>query len=151
MKKVFLLLTVLAIVLSSCEKNKLSHDDYFIFGVSYGECMGDCAIYYKIQNEMLYSDFMETPWQELSFNDQNLSNSNYLQAKSLFEELPSYLNKNSNQTFGCPDCIDQGNIYVEQSIDGTKTYWNIDTDIDQLPEEIREFTTLLMETIDSLP
>lgn len=151
MKKTFLLLLVLALFLSSCEKNRLGQDDYFIFGISHGECIGDCVTYYRVHNEMLYGDFMETSGQEYNFDNQHLSNSDYLLAKSLFDEMPEYLLDNPNQTFGCPDCVDQGKVYVELSIDGTKTHWNIDADVDQNPEEIRAFVTLLLETIDSLP
>jgi len=72
-------------------------------------------------------------------------------AKELFDNLPPYSKNHPNETFGCPDCVDQGKIYMEIKINGVVEYWNIDADLNQLLEEIREFASMLLETVDSLP
>jgi hypothetical protein len=47
--------------------------------------------------------------------------------------------------------VEQRRNYMEIKIDGVVEYWNIDAEIDQLSEEIREFASMLLETVDSLP
>ena len=111
MKKIILTALVL-VVLTSCRK-AIIYGDYFIFGVSYSECEGNCVNYFMIKKEQLYPDNMTNFGEKLKFKNRKLSEDKYKVAKQLVEKFPEFLKNSSSATFGCPDCRDQGAYYIQ--------------------------------------
>lgn len=149
MKYYYILIALLLCV--CCKKEQHNTDnDYFAFGKAYGECGGNCATFYKIEAGKLYADDMEYYMGNFTFNTIVLVNSDYLQAKILEDNFPVYLTNHPNQTFGCPDCHDQGGLHIQRRINGDVKEWHIDTDTAEQPVEIRPYVQQVFNTIDSL-
>ena len=86
----------------------------------------------------------------LIFKSTALNNEKYLIAKPLIDSFPAYLINNPDTTFGCPDCFDQGLLYIElKSNDGIR-YWNIVMDENSQPAEIRDYVRKLLTVLSEL-
>jgi hypothetical protein len=117
-------------------------EEYFAFGKAYGECGGNCATFFAVKNGKAYADDMNYFYrngEDLVFSPNPLSANKYLKIKELANSMPTYLTSHSNQTFGCPDCRDQGLIYIEKRLNGQKAHWMIDPDKDKQPVEIQNY------------
>ena len=122
----------------------------FSFGVSHGYCIGECAKFYSIVEGQVFPDDMHRLQQPLLFKPEALSNEKYLIAKDLVDSFPAYLINNPDTTFGCPDCHDQGAIYLELKSDEGVQYWNIDMDEKGQPSEIRDYVQQLIVVLSQL-
>jgi hypothetical protein len=138
MKKIVLTFAV-TFILFSCKKENTTKFDSFVFGTSYGYCVGNCANFFLIEDGNLYADDMERLTTPLKFKTDKLSVDKYNLAKQLRTDFPAYLKQNPNKTFGCPDCADQGSIYIEATINGKTETWLIDTDTTQQPAAIKNY------------
>ena len=138
MKK--LLPVLLAVCLSACSKNSCDPPTGFVFGEAFGECVGDCARVYKISGEKMYEDNMIN-YNRLSFKDTPLPDSLYQVARHLADNIPDFLIDHDSGTLGCPDCADQGNVYIEFYLQGCMHRWKLDPDTQALPVEIRNYVS----------
>ncbi len=138
------------IAIAGCKKEEPAVDKYFIFGKAYGECGGNCATFFKVQEGNVYADDMLYYTGQVSFSNVPLAPSKYVLAKHLADSFPSYLYAHPDTTFGCPDCHDQGGLYLKREINGSIQYWNIDTDTAYQPLAIRAYVQQVFATIDSL-
>ena len=148
----FSLLLLLAIVVLSCSKKDLSvnSSDNFLFGTSYGNCSGDCDQYYAIRDGKIYPTSGEYFPGPVIISNSRLSDQKYELAKKLIDNLPPYLDQQPNETFGCPDCRDQGGIHIEYTRGGgmpSIRKWHIDTDTSAIPVEIRQYAIQVINTI----
>lgn len=124
--------------------------DTFIFGIDGGSLPGNYT-YFKIKNEKVYRNKSFAAGQETILFDTNpLASDKYLLAKELKENLPNYLLSHPNQTFGCPNCADQGAIHIEMEHNSTLKSWDIDTDINHQPAEIRPYIKKLLQIVSQL-
>lgn len=141
------------IVWSSCQDKdqpKMT-EDMLIFGEAYGYCAGDCAHFFKLENNQLTADNIERfDGSEPTFSNQAFTSAQYEIATELLESIPEYLLLNANQTIGCPDCADQGGVYLFLTRDAQKYFWNIDTSVSNQPEEIRDYIAQVRSVIDQL-
>ena len=140
---------------AGCKKDPAVNSDYFIIGSYYGECLGDCAILYKAENNKLYADkvkwfYLNVNSSILEFKDSPLSNDKFILVNNLKNDLPNYLRNYPGKIFGCPDCADQGGIYIEIGESGKVIFWNIDTSIANLPEEIKNYIVQCKEVLEQL-
>ena len=138
MKKIILVFAI-TFILISCKKETTTKFDSFAFGTSYGYCVGNCANFFLIEGDDLYADNMERLTTPLKFKMDKLSVDKYNLAKQLLTNFPAYLKQKPNITFGCPDCADQGSIYIETIVNGKVETWLIDTDTTKQPAEIRNY------------
>ncbi len=130
--------------------SKTSARDTFIFGTDGGSRPGNYT-YFKIENEKVYRNKAFAPGQETILFDSNpLPDDKSLLAKELKESFPGYLLNHPNQTFGCPNCADQGAIHIEMEHNGTLNSWDIDTDVNQQPAEIRPYIKRLLRIVPQL-
>lgn len=135
--------------INSQQKSEATSDT-FIFGVEGGLRPGNYS-YFKIQNERIYSSKAYTAGQDaVAFNTDPLASEKYMIAKKLKENFPDYLLAHPNQTFGCPNCADQGGIHLEMEHNGTLQTWDIDTNTNQQPIEIRSFIEKVLKIISEL-
>ena len=149
MKKLFLGFFAISI-LFSCnndnEENDKSQFDYLIFGTSNGECLGEsCTETFKITNTTLYEDILDTPYRNFEFVA--LENAKFNQVKDLIKFFPTQLLYQNQTVFGCPDCLDQGGIYIQYSKNGIIKSWRIDQDKSQIPKYLRSFVVKVNEKI----
>lgn len=145
---IFLFLSIL--ITTSCNKADLSDIDYFAFGTAHGECLGNCAVFFKIEAGKLYPDDMLYYSENLNFMNDPLPDARYQLVKKLVDDFPKYLLDNPDKTFGCPDCADQGGIHIQISEKGTLKNWHIDTVVDNQPAEIRGYITKVLSAIEAM-
>ncbi|MEH0156018.1 hypothetical protein V6R21_17860 [Limibacter armeniacum] len=136
---------------SSSSKTTLK-DEQLVFGLYYGECLGNCTHLYLIDNEMLYQDDSVTyiiP-EQVPFKPEALPSESYEMAKILLAEFPSALLNETDSIFGCPDCADQGGIFIRYSYgDKTRTF-RIDTNDNDLPEYLIPYSNKVESITSSL-
>ncbi len=114
--------------------------DHLVFGLYYGECVGDCATLLKLEDGKLYADNIEYPFEivsdengffsheieNISFKKQALPEEYYPVAKRLLSKFPGELLLVDEQVFGTPDAYDQGGLYLAMQINGKRKAWKID-------------------------
>lgn len=134
MKKSLFLLLVLFL---GCKKDPVAKfaPDYVIFGTSYGECGGDCARLFKLENQNLYPDdgieYLMQNGGDIPFMTQSLPADKVALAESLKNQIPASLLDEPEEVLGCPDCRDQGTVYIETKTGDQVSRWYIDPDLDQ--------------------
>lgn len=113
---------------SAIDPNSL---DYFIFGVYFGECTGNCAQLFKLEGQNLYADdnvdYLISPG-GLKFQTQSLPSDKVALAEALLAQLPATLLAEEEKLIGCPDCRDQGGYYIKVKEGGDTQEWFIDPD-----------------------
>lgn len=129
--------------MGSCSKKEspapIPSGDYLVFGTSYGMCAGNCSPRFRIQGGSLYPS--DTAY------DAPMSKAAYDSALILWTDFPVYLTAHPDTTFGCPDCHDQGGIYIQRKAGGVSSTWHIDTDTATQPETIRPYITRLYKLV----
>lgn len=155
MKNIFVAALLLLAV--SCQKDeapevgKAPVVDYFIFGNFYGECSGNCAVFYKyvpqsdqvFVDEMTYFSFEAT--EDIPFGTAPLSDNKSGIAQGLLEQITSKLPDVDNGTLGCPDCADQGGAYIAVKKDGELRYWIIDPSLDIYDVLLQDVRTAMQQ------
>lgn len=144
-------IALLMTLLISCKKETTKLDpEYFSFGTAYGECGGNCANFFQIRDGQLFPDDMDYLVSPLVFQDEALPSDKYELAKTLLDSFPTYFLDDPNQTYGCPDCADQGGIHIEMKKNGEVIYWHIDTIDSNQPEEVQDYIAELRSILDQL-
>lgn len=144
MKNILLSALALAALLLSCDKEDhspdLSGNDYLIFGHFYGFCQGEeCVRTFKLTADKLYEDQNDNYMGHGDSDFAELSQERFEQVKHLPGLLPAELLQAESQTFGCPDCADQGGLYIEHAKDGEVRTWIIDNDKSAVPDYLHLF------------
>ncbi len=130
---------------------QFGEDDQLIFGTFYGECAGNCTVLYKIQSGSLFEDDVDFGIPEvILFNDLPLSEADYLIAEELANTFPSDLTDSDKEVYGCPDCADQGGVYLELKQGDNTRKWRIDTRNDEQSAQILAYKARLFMVMDSL-
>jgi len=147
--KLFILAFSLMII-SSCEKNNifpLDNDSYLIFGHFHGECLGEtCIETFKLTENKLYEDSKDL-YSNTSFNFVKLEESKFDLVKDLVDYFPEQLLDEKEERFGCPDCLDQGGLFIQYSDNGNVKSWRIDKIKSEVPEYLHEFIDKVNEKI----
>ena len=150
------LLLIITACLSSCSADddaptltNFGEIDYLIFGWYFGECAGEeCVETFRLTDRSLFED-VNDPYSGSSafrFMEQ-LSREKFERASIVAEEFPSQLLQEPDQTFGCPDCADQGGMFIQvSSLNGIQT-WRLDQDKTDVPEYLHDFMDEVNETI----
>ena len=152
MKKLLLLLLCVPLLFNSCDKNnefEISDNDYLIFGHFYGMCGGEeCVETFKLTDEKLYEDLNDNYSGTEPFNFVILEDEKYNDVKDLISAFPSQLFNENDTTFGCPDCWDQGGLFIEYKKDGNLKKWRIDQSKNQVPYYLHDFMDKVNEKIE---
>lgn len=135
----------------ACEKSdetpQLNNDDYLIFGHYYGLCMGEsCIETFKLTDEQLFEDTNDA-YGDTDFDFVALSDELFQEVRDLRDALPSELLEQADQTFGCPDCADQGGILIQLPVDGEVKTWYMDQDKDGVPTYLHPLMDSVNEKI----
>jgi hypothetical protein len=107
--------------------NAESLDDYIVFGyvgLGWG-CRAN--VLYMIANEKLYADTSKVfckNQESYQFSGFQLSDNEYIRAKTILQTFPAELSKEESKTFGCPGCADGGMLLIQRKEKGItlKTY-----------------------------
>ena len=141
------------LILSSCSKEdekqiNLNDQNYLIFGHFYGQCIGeDCVETFKLTNNSLFEDKLDDySGKKMEFIE--LDNEIFERVKNLTDFFPNQLLNEDDIFFGCPDCADQGGLFIQYSEDGNKKSWRIDQNKDNVPSYLHIFIDKMNEKID---
>lgn len=128
--------------------NGLNQTDYLIFGHYYGFCQGeDCVVTYKLTSNKLYEDTKDPYGGSGPFNFVLQPGDQFDIAKHLRNKLPARLLQEKDQTFGCPDCADQGGLFIQVSIRGSVQTWRLDQNERNVPGYLHDFMESVNDTI----
>ena len=145
MKKLIIVLVV--IIVSSCNKEKIDKNDYLIFGHFYGECIGEtCVETYKLTNDKLYEDQNDN-YNPTSFDFIELDDDKFDEVNDLISYIPNSLVQEDDQTFGSPDSHDQGGLYISYYNEGDLKTWRIDQEKTDIPNYLHDFMDKVNEKI----
>lgn len=140
-------------ILSSCSKSTADVEG-FIFGTFAGECFGDCVNIYKLTADKLWQDQnRHLPGSSFSgdqFDFESLSDSKYELVADFADDFPRALLEETDNQIGCPDCYDQGGVYIGWYEDGNYRSWTIDVSKDDIPEYLHDFLDQLQLNIQLL-
>jgi hypothetical protein len=107
--------------------NAESLDDYIVFG--YVGLGWGCRtnVLYMISNEKLYADTSNVFCKNqgnYQFSGFQLSDNEYIKAKTVLSTFPIELSKEESKTLGCPGCADGGMLFIQRKEKGktVKTY-----------------------------
>jgi len=153
MKAIKVLILILAVVfIQSCDKNdeiELSDNEYLIFGHFYGECLGeDCIVTYKLTDKKLFEDNNDNYSGTGPFDFNELGIDKFSQVKDLIDYFPKELLNSNETTFGCPDCADQGGIFIQYVKNGDVNSWRIDQSKNDVPDYLHSFIDKVNEKIE---
>jgi hypothetical protein len=152
MSKQFQVVIAFLILCTGCStKAKSDTIDYLIYGVYAGECFGHCSTMYKVTKSKLFIDTTDSyfkgtrfVWKRLNFDKETLNEKGFATAQEAITQLPELLLSSNDREFGYPDSHDQGGIFIQFKVDtNLKTFW-IDTELDQIPFELRDYAKLIM-------
>lgn len=155
MKKMLVLAVFAALLGSGCEKEcgcvpppSIGDFEYFIFGTAQGMCVGDCAKIFKLEGEKLFADDVTEHLsnENVTFQTTSLPADKVTLAAALSEQIPLSLLSEANGQIGCPDCYDQGTIFVKIKTDGKEQFWFIDPD----RAEYAEFCKAVREAVEEM-
>jgi hypothetical protein len=134
----------------ACDKSEdlpLTDSNYLIFGHYYGLCMGEeCIETFKLTANELFEDTSDT-YRQTDFNFVPLANDLFERVQDLRDRIPAQLLDEADQTFGCPDCADQGGLLIQfVSGDNVQT-WYLDQSQTAVPEYLHTFMDKVNEKI----
>jgi len=105
-----------------------------------------------VQDGQVFADNMDYYMYEnvFSFNATPLPQAKYYSAMQAMNAFPAYMTGNPNQTWGCPDCHDQGGFHFAMSENGVVHYWHVDTDVNEQPALIRAYMVQVNDILNQL-
>ncbi len=147
----FLLLITLGLwACGDSTSDELDSIEPIIFGLYYGHCFGEmCIETFKIENGKLYED-QSDDYSKSAFDFVLLSDDLYHQVKDIVDHIPQELREINGQTFGCPDCADQGGVFLElfdQSDAESNMKFFIDQSPNDTPKYLHDFVDRVNEKI----
>ncbi len=152
---VMICFVALSLLSAECQKdniqpNLFGDNPVFIFGTSYGHCMGNCVNLYKIVDGKIYPDLLDrgNP-ADATFSEMPLSDVDYQLALPVMAQFPEALWE-AKSPIGCPDCADQGAYFIQVEKEGEVFQWLIDRDEEKLPEYLKPYTKLMGKVVNDL-
>lgn len=147
MRKFYFLFIITVLTLTGCSKDSdilAEKGNYLVFGDFYGMCGSDsgCVRMYKLTDTGLYSD-TGADYSLTHFNFSPLSQEKFQLVQDLPEILPAELLLEEDDVLGCPDCADQGGIFIIRVQDGTIKSWRIDQQKENVPEYLHNFIDMV--------
>lgn len=125
-----------------------NNTDYLIFGHFYGHCTGEaCVETFKLTKNKLFEDSNDEYSATEPFNFTELPSGKFEKVKELMDSFPVELLNEKEITLGCPDCHDQGGIFIQYSKNGSIKRWRIDQDKRDTPAYLHDFMDKVNEKI----
>lgn len=153
MKKILLIISSI-ILLTACNNDDNGIENYLIFGHYYGNCSGEeCNEYFRVtETELFEYEDNCTPGILSSCipNSEKLSDAKFEFAKDLITNLPDELFDEAESTLGCPDCVDQGGLYLEIKKDDQIKFWYLDNQNSGLPAYLQNYADEIRAAIEAI-
>lgn len=153
--RIFVVYAVFGLLFNSCNDKDCIDPDisgYLVFGQFYGFCVGDdCVKIFKLESNKLLEDTNKNYPGPIDFYEGeyvDLDNSYFEQVKDLMDYFPEELLNENDTIFGCPDCTDQGGLYIEYNFNGVHKFWIIDNFTGNVPAYLYDFMEKVSEKID---
>lgn len=147
-----ILVLCLQVSCEKCVEVEVQDNDILVFGHFYNMCIGEsCVEIYKLEGEKLFEDTNDQyPGNQEFFsgNFVELGDDKYILVKDLVDQFPNQLLNESETIFGCPDCADQGGLYLEYKSDQVHKFWILDQAKTGVPEYAQEYMDLINQKID---
>lgn len=139
---------------AACNKDEGGIEDYLIFGHHFGMCVGEeCREYFKVTaTELIEYEDNCTPGMLSSCipNSTQLSAAKFAFAQNLIANFPDSLFNETATTIGCPDCADQGGLYLEIKQGDVIRYWDLDHQNSGLPTYLHAYADEVKAAIDAI-
>lgn len=152
----FLLAVTMTIFIVSCNDDDSDEAaEYITFGRYYGFCQGaDCIQYFRVTENNVYEypdSCLPTPISSCyDTSPPELSQAKATIAKVLIDNFPDALFDESETTFGCPDCVDQGGLFLEIFKNNDRKSWNIDQTKNNIPTYLHDYVDEINSVIDQM-
>ena len=125
--------------------------EQIVFGVSHGECSGDCARHYQLTKTQLFADHCNYCLiNNIGFQTAPLADEKFQIAKALFESVPDALFGAAETVYGCPGCRDEGAYRLEITKNGEKYLYRWSEDFTDVPDELRPYFEKVVQTLRDL-
>ncbi len=163
MKKIKILISIIfGLLIASCNKDHstsssesdyliFGESDYLIFGHFYGLCTGEeCVEIFKLESNKLLEDINDNyPGRTDFYNGDYiaLGHTKFDLVNDLTDYFPNNLINENDTVFGCPDCVDQGGLYIEYNFNGIRKFWVIDQSKGSVPNYLHDFMDKVNEKI----
>jgi len=125
-----------------------------VFGTYFGMCQGTCFVTYRLASGVLQADRNETYISgDYTFEPtETLPAEDYTRVAGLLTTIPAVLRNGDGGTLGCPDCADQGGVYVDfTDAQGKRKVYYLDTNnTSDQAEAVVRFKTRILEAVDLL-
>jgi len=148
--KYFLIILLVVCNFYNCTSNdsiEINKKDYIIFGHFHGMCIGEnCIENFKLTGDTLYED-LKNDYSHTDFEFVAMNNDKFEQVKNLMDFFPSKLLNEKESVLGCPDCADQGGLFIELSKNGIVKSWRIDSQKEAVPSYLHSFMNKVNEKI----
>ncbi len=144
-------LLVILIFNYSFLKKPTSKIDYIIYGIYCGECEGHCSTMFKVEKNQLLIDTTDSFFKNeyklarVEFKGDTLDRDRFKEAQILKIKVPKLLLQSKDKRFGIPDEYDQCGIYLQIKVDNQLKTFYIDTELKNIPIEIRDYSKLIMK------
>lgn len=126
--------------------------EYIVFGDFYGFCSGDeCIRIFKLSDGKLYKDSKQNyPQQGAIYSGTYgpVSSAKTDSIDMLLSGYPLQLLNDTNEVFGCPDCVDQGGMYLEIKTNSSHRSWLFDNVHSALPVYLQDYASDLRKAVD---
>ena len=142
MKRLWVILPLLFIFSCEDKKEEKTEINYLIFGHFYGFCSGEeCIEIFKLTETKLFEDINDNYPGQSPYDGsfEVIGNDKFKLVKDLMKYFPENILNESKLVFGCPDCADQGGLYIEYNVNGTARNWSIDQNKTQVPSYLHDF------------
>lgn len=151
MKRIrFVVFTLTILAIFSCKKDDeigVNKTDFLIFGHFYGNCIGEeCVETFKLTTNKLYEATNDNHG-GTDYTFIELGNDKFEEVKDLFDYFPDQLLNENEDIIGCPDCLDQGGLFIQYSENGNLNSWEIDQSKISVPSYLHEFMDMVNEKI----
>ena len=155
-----IILFCLCVVIFNCasKRKEAQTIEYIIFGTYCGECVGQCATMYRIDNTSIKVDTTNNFFSEIYGFSKNeayaFTGHTYhtdKDPKAFFDQVKSampddFIDKDG-ATYGSPDAYDQCGVYIELKNNGKVRKFYIDTNEEETPNDIEIFVNMLYELV----
>src|SRR5690606_17264175 len=104
---------------------------------------------FKLTDEGLFEDVSDS-YLATEFEFSPLGAEAFNVARDLQQALPAPLLNSTDSSFGCPDCADQGGLYIEISTNGERRSWRIDQDKSMVPGYLHFYMDKINQVIETI-
>ncbi len=129
--------------------------DKLVFGTYYGMCRADCINIYCVESNQLQKDdsvtYGKLDWFYYFTPSRKMDAAKHKLAKGLLSQVPMELLAKNRTTIGCPDCADQGGIFIQAMSGPVSATLKLDiTDTEEQSAEVIAFKKKILEVVAQL-